>query len=106
MPKKRTVKVCGKVYEKTTGMCGCCGSYGNEDLPWFIYKASLCDADGVYYPRLCGDFNGHGGCLEDVATENIRTPTESDDAAELVGELLGDDLDGAQAMMEDFGYAR
>ena len=82
-------------------MCGCCG--GGPDVspswrpePWYIYRAGICDSDGVYYSMLCE------GCLEEIQDENARRPaTERDEIAREVTELLGDDIDGAQAMMED-----
>ena len=87
--------------ERPGGMCGCCGSGPNvapdwRADPWYIYHAGICDSDGVYYSMLCE------GCLEDIREENARRPaTERDEIAQEVTELLGDDLDGAQAMMED-----
>ena len=64
--------------------------------PWYIYRAGICDSDGVYYSMLCE------GCLEEIQDENARRPaTERDEIAREVTELLGDDIDGAQAMMED-----
>ena len=87
--------------EQPGGMCGCCG--GGPDVspswrpePWYIYRAGICDSDGVYYSMLCE------GCLEEIQDENARRPaTERDEIAREVTELLGDDIDGAQAMMED-----
>lgn len=86
---------------KPGGMCGCCG--GGPDPapdwraePWYVYRAGICDADGIYFAMLCE------GCLEDIRTENKRRPqTERDRIAREVSELLGDDIDGAQAMMDD-----
>jgi hypothetical protein len=83
------------------GMCGCCGGGPNSepdwrDEPWYIYRAGLCDGDGVYYSMLCE------GCLDDIRAENAKRPqTERDRMAQLVTELLGDDLDGADGLMED-----
>ena len=83
------------------GMCGCCGSGPNvapdwRGDPWYVYRAGLCDADGVYYSMLCE------GCLEDIRDENARRPqTERDHIAREVTELLGEDSDGAQAFMDD-----
>lgn len=83
------------------GMCGCCG--GGPDPtpdwraePWYIYRAGICDRDGVCYSMLCE------GCLEELRHENAtREPTQRDDAASIVTELLGDDIDGAQTFMDD-----
>ncbi len=39
------------------GMCRCCGSGPNtapdwRGDPWYVYRAGICDADGVYYSML------------------------------------------------------
>jgi len=84
------------------GMCGCCGSGPSvapswRSEPWYIYRAGLCDSDGVFYSMLCE------GCLEDIRDENAKRPeTLRDEIAREVSELLGDDIDGAQSMMNDF----
>ena len=84
-------------------MCGCCGCGPNAEPdwrgdPWYIYRAGLCDSDGVYFSMLCE------GCLEEMRAENARRPQrEHDEIAREVTDLLGDDLDGAQTMMDDFG---
>ena len=83
------------------GICGCCG--GGPDVspswrsePWYIYRAGICDTDGVYYSMLCE------GCLEEIREEKARRPqTERDEIAREITELLGDDVDGAQTMMDD-----
>jgi len=83
------------------GMCGCCGSGPDPSPdwradPWYVFKAGFCDADGVYYSMLCE------GCLEDIREANRRRPeTERDQIAREVTDLLGDDIDGAQTMMDD-----
>lgn len=87
--------------ERPGGMCGCCGAGPNANPdwrgdPWYVYQAGLCDVDQVYYSMLCE------GCLEEIRAENGRRPeTERDIAAREIAELLGDDLDGAQSMMDD-----
>ena len=87
--------------EAPGGMCGCCGGGPNcepdwRDEPWYVYQAGICDGDGVYYSMLCE------GCLEDIRSENAARPkTERDQIARLVTNLMGDDLDGAQSLMED-----
>lgn len=83
------------------GMCSCCG--GGPDVsptwrsePWYVYRAGICDSDGVYFSMLCE------GCLEEIHDANARRPqTERDEIAHQVTELLGDDIDGAQSMMDD-----
>ena len=86
---------------KPGGMCRCCGGGPNvapdwRPDPWFVYQAGICDSDGIYFSMLCE------GCLEDIRHENDRRPqTERDEVAREVTELLGDDLDGAQTMMDD-----
>ena len=86
---------------KPGGMCACCGSGPNvcpswRTDPWYVYQAGVCDADGIFYNMLCE------GCLEEIHDENAGRPqTERDLIAREVTDLLGDDLDGAQAMMED-----
>jgi len=83
------------------GMCRCCGCGPNvspdyRDEPWYIYVANLCDTDGVFYSTLCED------CLEETRLElHLRPKTGRDEMAEEISELLGDDLDGAQSMMDD-----
>ena len=78
------------------GMCGCCGGGpkvepGSREEPWYVYRAGMCDADGVYYSMLCE------GCLEDMRAENDRRPlTERDEVANQITQLLGDDIDGAK----------
>lgn len=87
--------------EKPGGVCNCCGGGPNVEPdwrgdPWYIYRAGICDSDQVYYSMLCE------GCLEDIRAENSRRPqTERDLIAREVTGLLGDDLDGAQTMMDD-----
>jgi hypothetical protein len=42
------------------------------------------------------------GCLEELRAENAkREPTERDEQAQCVSELMGDDVDGAQTFMDD-----
>jgi hypothetical protein len=83
------------------GMCGCCGSGPNAEPewrgdPWYVYRAGICDSDGIFFSMLCE------GCLEEIREANGRRPqTERDEVAREMTELLGDDLDGAQAMMDD-----
>lgn len=83
------------------GSCGCCGGGPNATPdwrgdPWYVYRAGICDSDGVFYGMLCE------GCLEDIRDENARRPqTERDEIAREVTELLGDDIDGAQTTMDD-----
>ncbi len=92
--------------EKPGGMCGCCG--GGPDVspswrsePWYVYRAGFCDSDGVYFSMLCE------GCLEEIQDANAHRPqTERDEIAREITKLLGDDLDGAQTMMDDFGLDR
>jgi hypothetical protein len=41
-------------------------------------------------------------CLDEVLAQQAkRRPTVRDEKTRLVGELLGDDLDGMESMMED-----
>lgn len=83
------------------GQCSCCGGGPTwapdwRRDPWLIYRAGICDSDGVFYSMLCE------GCLDEIRAANFkRKPTERDTAAAVVSDLLGDDIDGAQAMMED-----
>lgn len=86
---------------KPGGMCRCCGSGSNpapdwRGDPWYVYRAGICDTDGVYYSMLCE------GCLEEVRFEHSQRPkTERDEVAKQITDLLGDDIDGAQSMMDD-----
>jgi hypothetical protein len=53
---------------------------------------------------LCGGPDG-SGCLVDIRVENReRKPTLRDEAASVITDLMGDDVDGAQAFMEDLDY--
>lgn len=87
--------------ERPGGMCACCGGGPNatpdwRGEPWYVYHAGICDGDGVYYNALCE------GCLEEIREENAKRPqTERDRLASEIAELLGDDIDGAQSMMDD-----
>ncbi|QDT38391.1 hypothetical protein [Stratiformator vulcanicus] len=97
----RVVTFLDEGVERPGGMCHCCGSGPNENPgwradPWYVYQAGLCDGDGVYYSMLCE------GCLEDIRAKNAnRERTLRDEFAKQVTELLGDDVDGAQTMMDD-----
>ena len=86
------------------GMCSCCGAgprIDAEDDWWLVFKAGFCDSDGVFMSMLCAGPDG-SGCLEDIrADSDRREPSFRDEAAALIADLLGDDLDGAQAMFED-----
>ena len=75
------------------GMCSCCGSGPNPEPdwrgdPWYVFKADLCDSDGVYYSMLCE------GCLEEIREDNAARPqTARDEVAEIaviVSNLLED----------------
>ncbi len=83
------------------GACRCCGcgpnaKPGYQLEPRYIYKANLCDADGVFYSTCCED------CLEETRmANNMRPKTDRDEMAEIIGELMDDDLDGSQSMMDD-----
>ena len=87
--------------ERAGGMCNCCGC--GPDIapdfrgePWYIYRANICDADGVYYGMACED------CLEELRLErDKRQETTRDLLAREIGHLLDEDVDGAQAMMDD-----
>lgn len=87
---------------KPGGQCRCCGCGPNPNPdyqlePRYIYQANLCDSDGVFYSQACED------CLEDLRLENTQRPsTTRDEQARIIAELLGDDVDGAQSMMDDF----
>ena len=83
------------------GMCACCGGGPNATpdwrvQPWYIFRAGICDSDGVYYSMLCE------GCLEDIRFANEgRADTQRDETARQITDLMGDDLDGAQGFMDD-----
>ena len=89
------------------GMCSCCGAgprIQDEHDWWLVFKAGVCDFDGVFMSMLCVGPGGVG-CLEEIRPDaDRRKPSFRDDAAELIADLLGDDLDGAQAMFEDADY--
>jgi hypothetical protein len=82
--------------ESPGGQCRCCGAGPNPDNDFYIHKAGLCDSDGIFYSMLCRS------CLDDIlAKYGKRKRSLRDQKAQLVTELLGDDLDGMEAMMED-----
>jgi hypothetical protein len=86
------------------GMCSCCGAgpriTGREDW-WLVFKAGLCDSDGVFYSMLCDNPTGDG-CLSAIGRENAkRKPTFRDEAADIIASMNGDDVDGMQAEFED-----
>jgi hypothetical protein len=89
------------------GSCSCCGAaarVGDEDEDdwWLVFKAGFCDDDGVFMSRLCGGPDG-SGCLVELRRDAARRePTRRDEAASVVSDLLGDDMDGAESMMDDF----
>lgn len=89
------------------GMCSCCGAgprVDDEREWWLIMKAGLSDSDGVFYSMLCVGCDSTG-CLEEIRAANKKRPsTFRDEASTLIMEMMGDDVDGAEAMMEDFGY--
>jgi hypothetical protein len=90
--------------EQPGGMCSCCGCSPRieSETDWIMnFRAGLCDEDGEYYAQLCETSDG-GGCLGAIRAENAhRKPTGRDLKAAILTELLGDDTDGAEAMMED-----
>jgi hypothetical protein len=89
------------------GMCSCCGASprvdGADDW-WLVFKAGLCDSDGVFYSMLCGGPSGEG-CLEEVRAENAkRKRSPRDDMASMSRMLNGDDVDGMDADMDDMEF--
>jgi len=90
---------------KPGGQCSCCGSGpdaepGWRNEPWYVYRAGFCDSDGAYMSMLCE------GCLEELEHDYESRPrTLRDEMADTINHLLGDDIDGAQSMMDDLtGY--
>lgn len=83
------------------GMCGCCGSAPNvtpewRGDPWYVYRVGICDSDGMYHSMLCE------GSLEEIRASNARRlRTERDEIADQIPDLMGDDIDGAQAFIDD-----
>ncbi|MBV8382414.1 MAG: hypothetical protein JOZ63_07395 [Planctomycetaceae bacterium] len=74
------------------GMCSCCGAGPKitEYDWWLVFRAGICDSDGVYYSMLCDGPTG-GGCLSAIRAENAkRRRTSRDHAVAIVAELLGD----------------
>ena len=93
------------------GSCSCCGArpvakgsgkwnpWGEgppRDFDWYVYETRLVDSDGIYMAQLCGDVDGDG-CLSDVD----RAAPNEHAGQRVIADLLGDDTDGAQAMIED-----
>jgi hypothetical protein len=89
------------------GQCACCGASPRVDGPfdwWLVFRAGFCDPDGVFMAMLCGGPGGVG-CLPELrADAAMRKPTFRDEAATIISDLLGDDLDGARAMFEDADF--
>ena len=87
--------------ERPGGMYRCCGCGPNaapdfQAEPWYIYRANLCDSDGVFYSMACEE------CLEDLRYQHSQRPkTGRDEMGDIVSDLMGDDIDGAQTMMDD-----
>ena len=90
------------------GSCSCCGASprSKDDgkpcqgpggpYDWYVYETRLVDSDGIYMARLCGDVDGDG-CLSDVE----RSRPGRHEREKVIAGLLGDDTDGAQALIED-----
>lgn len=98
--------------------CSCCGAkpgraddmvkaigrlgYERRGFDVHVVRANLCDSDGVYYVNLCS-IEGEG-CLHEIAADR-EDPNPNDltrqDKADLLAELLGDDIDGVWAAMDD-----
>lgn len=89
------------------GMCSCCGASGrvsDEHDWWLVFKAGLCDSDGVFFSMLCGGPDG-SGCLEEIRHQNAkRERTFRDDAADLIRTMNGDDVDGMESDFDDADY--
>jgi hypothetical protein len=89
------------------GMCSRCGTgprVSDEHDWWLVFKAGLCDSDGVFYSMLCGGPSGEG-CLETIRDENARrTRTHRDDAADVIRMINGDDVDGMESDMDELEW--
>ncbi len=89
------------------GMCSCCGASGHVDGPddwWLVMRAGFCDSDGVFMSMLCVGPDGTG-CFTEIRDQSRKRPVSLRDmAAAEISELLGDDVDGAQSLMDDFEY--
>ncbi len=87
------------------GMCSCCGAGPRVNSVhdwWLVFKAGLCDSDGVFYSMLCGGGSGDG-CLEEIRHQNAkRKRTFRDEAAEIIRFMNGDDVDGMESDFDDF----
>lgn len=113
-----SVKLNGRAFKTVAASCSCCGAspIRADDPPrqpfdrrderngfdHFVYKASMMDSDRVYFMYLCGDESGEG-CLSEVLNQQTDIDPDSDRAVklEVLNELLGDDLDGVWAMMDE-----
>ena len=88
-------------------MCSCCGAgprVTDEHDWWLVFKAGLCDSDGVFYSMLCDGPSGEG-CLSVIRAENKRRkPTFRDDVADIISMMNGDDVDGMQTDFEDADF--
>jgi len=89
------------------GKCSCCGAgprVTDEHDWWLVFKAGLCNSDGMFYAMLCDGPSGEG-CLSVIRAENTRRkPTFRDDVADIISMMNGDDVDGMQADFEDADF--
>lgn len=88
--------------------CGCCGFQpSEEDEDFHLWRAGICDGDGVFYAALCGLTDATGGCLESILLERDKNlcesgyPAKRQHAADFIARLQGDDYDAAQVEVED-----
>jgi hypothetical protein len=89
------------------GMCSCCGASGRVDGPddwWLVMRAGFNDPDGVFMSMLCVGPDG-SGCFTEIREDSKkRPPSLRDLAAAEISDLLGDDVDGAESLMDDLDY--
>lgn len=88
-------------------LCPVCGEpWDNDSLHEVVSEGTFADyktAAREFRTRGCGVVFGNSACKKDaVATE--RHGLKSTDAAAALYDLLGDDMDGAAAMLEDYGF--
>lgn len=79
--------------------CSCCGSRDNGE-DWFVFKAGWCDSDGVYYAKLCGDFEGRGCIYEVDYPKSFKN-----EAAKVLQDMMpGEFADGVPSMLDELDY--
>lgn len=79
--------------------CSCCGARDNGE-DFFVFEAGFCDSDGVYYAKLCGDYDGYG-CIYAVDYED----SEKNELVSMLKDMMPNEIcDGVPGFLDDLGY--